>query len=289
MPSSRYPAAVTTDERSNSAAADATPPADTAATATTRAATAATRAATAATPRLVVALDGPASSGKSTVGAEAARRLRYRFCDTGLLYRAVTWLALERGVAPGQTEALVPLADEVELVADGRGRLCQVRVGERDVTAQVHRPAVDRAVSDYSKVAQLRSALVPRQHAIAAEGGIIMAGRDIGTVILPGADVKIYLSASAEERARRRATQRKLAPDGAAAATILEDLRRRDAIDTGRETAPLRTAADSVVILTDGNAFNDTVTAVIRAIHEAEAKRPADVAATRNEGSVDGP
>jgi cytidylate kinase len=291
MPSSRYPAAVTTDERSNSAAADATPRA--AAAATTRAAapaaTAATRATPAARPRLVIALDGPASSGKSTVGAEAARRLRYRFCDTGLLYRAVTWLALERGVAPGQTEALVPLADEVELVADGRGRLCQVRVGERDVTAQVHRPAVDRAVSDYSKVAQLRSALVPRQRAIAAAGGIIMAGRDIGTVILPGADVKIYLSASAEERARRRATQRKLSPDGAAAATILEDLRRRDAIDTGRATAPLRTAADSVVILTDGNAFNDTVAAVIRAIHEAEAKRPADVAATRNEGSVDGP
>lgn len=238
--------------------------------------------------RLVVALDGPASSGKSTVGAEAACRLGYRFCDTGLLYRAVTWLARERGVTPDQVDALVPLADEVELVADARGRLCHVHIGGHegglDVTARVRLPAVDRAVSAYARVPQLRSALVPRQRKIAAEGGIIMAGRDIGTVILPNADVKIYLSASAEERARRRATQRKLAPESAEAARILEDLRRRDAIDSGRETAPLRRATDSVVIETDGNAFNDTVAAVIGAIREAAARR----AASADERVTDG-
>ena len=223
-------------------------------------------------PGLTVALDGPASSGKSTVGAEAALELRYRFCDTGLLYRAVTWLAGVRGVAPDQIEPLIALADEVELFADDRGRLCNVRVGDRDVTDEVHLPAVDRVVSDYAKVAQLRTALVPRQRRIAADGAIVMAGRDIGTVILPDADLKIYLSASAEERARRRALQRNIAPDGAEAAGILADLRRRDAIDSGREAAPLRVAADSVVIETDGVGFEDSIALVAGAIREAAAR-----------------
>lgn len=222
-------------------------------------------------PGLVVALDGPSSSGKSTVGAEAALALHYRFCDTGLLYRAVTWLAVERGVAADQVEALVALTDEVELAADDRGRLCQVQVDGIDVTDQVHLPAVDRTVSEYSKVPELRSALVPRQRDLAADGGIIMAGRDIGTVILPDADLKIFLSASAEERARRRAAQRDIALDGAEAAGILADLQRRDAIDSGRATAPLRVAEGSLVINTDAISFDESVAAVIRAIREAAA------------------
>jgi cytidylate kinase len=218
---------------------------------------------------LVVAIDGPSSSGKSTVGAEAARRLHYRFCDTGLLYRAVAWLALERGVVPGEVARLVPLVAEVTLVADGRGRLRHVEAGGRDVTVEVSRAAVDRAVSEYAKVPELRAALVGRQRAIAADGGIIMAGRDIGTVILPDADVKIYLNASAEERAIRRAEQRR-ATDVAAVDQILEDLRRRDSIDSSRETAPLRTAPDAVIINTDGNSFEQTVDAVMQAIREVQ-------------------
>ena len=226
--------------------------------------------------RLVVAVDGPSSSGKSTVGAEAARRLRYRFCDTGLLYRAVTWLAVERGIAPHQTAALVPLADEVQLVADTRGRLRHVEAAGRDVTAEVRGPAVDRAVSDYSKVPELRAALVPRQRVLAADGGIIVAGRDIGTVILPDADVKIYLYASPEERARRRAAQRRIGADDTKAGGILEDMRRRDAIDSERETAPLRTADDAIVFKTDDNTFKQTVAAVVRTIRAAEAARGGD-------------
>jgi cytidylate kinase len=221
---------------------------------------------------LVVALDGPSSSGKSTVGAEAARRLRYRFCDTGLLYRAVTWLALQRGVAPAEVDRLVPLVADVQLVADARGRMRHVEADRRDVTTDVRSAEVDRAVSDYSKVPELRAALVQRQRALAADGGIIMAGRDIGTVILPDAPVKIYLSASAEERARRRALQRRTT-DEAEAGQILQELRARDAIDSGRETAPLRIAPDAIVIHTDGNGFEETVQAVVRAIRAVE--RPA--------------
>ena len=217
---------------------------------------------------LVIAIDGPSSSGKSTVGAEAARLLRYRFCDTGLLYRAVAWLALHRGVEPTETERLVSLAGEVILAADSRGRLSHVEADGRDVTHEVRGAAVDRAVSAYAMVPELRAALVTRQRDMAATGGIIMAGRDIGTVILPDADVKIYLNASAEERAQRRATQRKTT-DPAEAGQILADLRRRDSIDSTRETAPLRTAPDAVIINTDGNTFHQTVDAVMHAIELA--------------------
>ena len=231
----------------------------------------------------MVAVDGPSSSGKSTVGAEAARRLGYRFCDTGLLYRAVAWLAVERGIAPDQTAALVPLSGEVHLVADKRGRLRNVEAAGRDVTTEVRGPAVDRAVSDYSKVPELRAALVPRQRALAADGGIIMAGRDIGTVILPDADVKVYLFASPEERARRRAAQRKLTAHQTRQSGILDDMRRRDAIDSERETAPLRAAEDAIVLKTDGNTFEQTVAAVVRAILDADAVR-ADAARGSNRG-----
>jgi cytidylate kinase len=238
----------------------------------------------------VVALDGPSSSGKSTVGAEVARRLGYRFCDTGLLYRAVAWLALERGVSPEDVARLVPLAAEVALVADARGRLRHVAVDGRDVTTEVRSEAVDRAVSDYARVADLRSALVTRQRALAADGGIIMAGRDIGTVILPNADVKIYLNASAEERARRRASERQTV-DAREAGRILDDLRRRDAIDSTRKTAPLRTPADAAVIDTDGNTFEQTVAAVIAAIDAGAAGATAkatDGATANDAGATDG-
>jgi len=227
---------------------------------------------------LVVALDGPGSSGKSSVGAAAALELGYRFCDTGLLYRAATWLALERRVAaegPGADPvALVALVPEIALVADADGRLAGVSVDGRDVTEEVHTPRVDDAVSAVSRVAELRTALLERQRALAAEpGGIIMAGRDIGTVVLPDADLKIYLDASVEERARRRTEERQIAPDGPEARWILAQLRRRDKLDSSRAVAPLRPADDAVHIVTDGNRFEDSVRAVVAEIRRTEAAR----------------
>ena len=229
---------------------------------------------------LVVALDGPGSSGKSSVGAAAALERGYRFCDTGLLYRAATWLALERGVRPDRGDgkidagALVALVPEIALVADANGRLAQVSVEGRDVTADVHSPRVDDAVSAISRVPELRAALLDRQRALAAEpGGIIMAGRDIGTVVLADADLKIFLDASVEERARRRTEEREIAPDSPEARWILARLRRRDNLDSTRAVAPLRPAEDAVHIVTDGNRFEDTVRAVVAAIRSAEAAR----------------
>jgi len=231
----------------------------------------ATRAPTGPRPGLVVALDGPASSGKSSVGAAAARDLGYRFCDTGLLYRALTDLALRRDVALGDPGGLVPLVDEVELAPDADGRLARVLIDGVDVTDEVRRPEVDRSVSEVSRVAEVRAALLARQRALASDGRIVMAGRDIGTVVLPDADLKIFLDASAEERARRRAEERGLAPGSAEAAAILLDLRRRDDLDRNRPVAPLRAATDAVHVATDGNTFDQTVVAVEAVIRGAEA------------------
>ncbi len=221
--------------------------------------------------RFVVALDGPGSSGKSSVGAAAARRLGYRFCDTGLLYRAVTWLAIERSVDLGDVNRLAALGGEVGLAPDEEGRLSRVIVGGRDVTEQVQTGAIDERVSDVARVAEVRAALLPRQRAIAAEGGIIMAGRDIGTVVLPDADLKLFLDASVEERARRRAAERGLEPGEPAARQILAELRRRDRIDSTRAVAPLRAAPAAVRIVTDGLTFEETVETVVAAIRRTEA------------------
>jgi cytidylate kinase len=232
---------------------------------------------------LIVALDGPASSGKSSVGAAAALQLGYRFCDTGLLYRAATWLALRRDLAPdGDPVALAALVPEIELASDAQGRLAHVTVDGEDVTDEVHTPVVDEAVSAISRVGELRAALLDRQRVLASEpGGIIMAGRDIGTVVLPDADLKIFLDASVEERARRRALERGLDRDGPDGQAILDQLRRRDDLDRNRPVAPLRPAADAVHILTDGNAFEETVAAVVAAIRDAELERGAATAASR--------
>ncbi|HLY14402.1 MAG TPA: (d)CMP kinase [Candidatus Limnocylindrales bacterium] len=218
---------------------------------------------------LVVALDGPASSGKSSVGAAAARQVGFRFCDTGLLYRAITWLVLERRIDPADQAALVALVPEVELAADEYGRLARVLVDGEDVTDRVHAPDVDRQVSEVSRAGDLRAALLHRQRAIASGGRIVVAGRDIGTVVLPHAGLKVFLDASAEERARRRAEERQLDPGGPEAKAVLAELLRRDDLDRNRPVAPLRPAPDAVHIVTDGNAFEETVAEVVAAIHRA--------------------
>ena len=233
----------------------------------------------------MVALDGPGSSGKSSVGAAAALRVGYRFCDTGLLYRAVTWLSLARGVPATDATALRGLAGEVELAADVAGRLSSVLVDGVDRTADVHTPPVDAAVSAISAVPELRAALLERQRALAAMGGIVMAGRDIGTVVLPDADLKLFLDASVEERARRRAEERGLDPASPEAATILEALRVRDRLDSTRATAPLHPASDARIIATDGNRFEDTVDAVVGAILDAQARRADEEADVERSGA----
>jgi cytidylate kinase len=199
---------------------------------------------------LVVALDGPAASGKSTVGRGVAQALGLFYFDTGLLYRALTWLALEHGVAAGDAGALVRLLDRAGLrvehhhdgapsvLADGHGQ---------DIAAGLHAPAVDANVSQVSAHPEVREALRPVQRAVVQAPGVVMAGRDIGTIIVPEAQLKIWLTASAEERARRRAVQ-----TGEQYADVLEQMRRRDQLDGSRTVAPMRPAADAIELNTDG-------------------------------------
>jgi len=219
----------------------------------------------------VIALDGLGSSGKSSVGAAVAAALGLRFLDTGLLYRSLTWLALERGIDPADGPAIAPLAGEIDLGEDEAGRLTRVVVDGRDVTARIHTRRVDRSVSTVARQSEVRAALLGWQRAIAAAGGIVVAGRDIGSTVLPDAEVKIWLDASAEERAARRAAERGIDPGSAEGLAILDDLRRRDAADGSRSLSPARAAADAIHVGTDGRTFEETVAALLAVVADRAA------------------
>ena len=218
----------------------------------------------------VVAIDGPVASGKSSVGKAAARTVGLRFLDTGIMYRAVTWLALRRGIAPTDAGAVAELAARcrMELAPDDENDATIVVDGEplRDelVTA-----AVDSNVSAVSAVSAVRVELVKQQRDIAGSGGMVMAGRDIGSVVLPQADLKLYIDAAPAERARRRHAQIILADPAVPYDQVLADTLRRDRMDTERSDSPLVAAADAVVIRTDEMNFDQTVAAVVEAIRSA--------------------
>lgn len=214
----------------------------------------------------VIALDGPASSGKSSVGAAVAAALGLRFFDSGLLYRALAWVALDRDVDPADASAVAALASSVAVDSGEHSRLSRVVIDGRDASAEVRTPAVDRVVSVVAQAPEVRAVLLVRQRALAAAGGIVVAGRDIGTVVLPGADVKIWLDASQDERAARRSIERGIDPASAAGLAIRDDLRRRDRADGTRAVAPARPAADAIHVRTDGNTLDQTVAAVIAAV-----------------------
>jgi len=213
----------------------------------------------------VIALDGPASSGKSSVGAAVAAALGLRFFDSGLLYRALAWAAIDHAVDPSDGPGVAALASSVAVEAGEDGRLDRVVIDGRDVSAEIRTPEVDRVVSAVARAPEVRATLLVRQRALVEAGGIVVAGRDIGTVVLPGADVKIWLDASAEERAARRALERGIDPASGAGRAILDDLRRRDRADEARAIAPARPADDAIHVRTDGNTLDQTVAAVIRA------------------------
>jgi cytidylate kinase len=202
--------------------------------------------------RINIAIDGPAASGKSTVAGLLANRLAYLYLDTGAMYRAVTWAALERGIAIDNEEAVTRLAEtlriEVVRPTEGDGRQYTVYADGQDVTWEMRRADVTHYVSPVSAYRGVRQALVAQQRRMGAEGGVIMAGRDIGTVVLPDAEVKIYLDATPEERARRRHLEIVRQNPVVTYCQVLEDLQRRDQIDSTRQESPLRVPEDAVVI-----------------------------------------
>lgn len=224
---------------------------------------------------LRVAIDGPGSSGKSSIGAGAARELGYRFLDTGILYRGLAWLAAEHDVPASDPDALVALIPRLDIADDRAGMLSRVVIDGQDVTGHLHDAAVDRTVSAVARVPEVRESLLPVQRRVAtsAPGGAILAGRDIGTVVLPDADLKIWLEVSLEERARRRSRQRGHAAGSDDERQVLDELRRRDGIDSSREAAPLVMPDGAVRIRTDGLALSEAIEKVVRHIRKAEGIR----------------
>jgi cytidylate kinase len=212
----------------------------------------------------VIAIDGPVASGKTAVGLHLARELHYRLVDTGMMYRAATWLALQRGVDLDDEAALSALAEEasIELGQPDSNGGATIKIDSQDITRELRSGDVDRSVSLVSRVPGVRRAMVERQRAFAREGRLIMLGRDIGTVVLPDAPVKIYLDASAEVRARRR--YRELLDAGVERQEdeILRELEQRDEMDRQRHTSPLRPAADAVIIDTDDLSLEEVITKV---------------------------
>ena len=180
-----------------------------------------------------------------------ARLLGSRFLDTGSMYRAVTWVALDRGVALQDEDALADLAGSLTLRLDSTDRGQRLTADGRDITDRLRDPKVEHGVSLVAKVPEVRHALVSQQRAIASEGPIVMAGRDIGTVVLPDASLKVFLTASIEVRARRRHSELRSQGVCAEHEQVVKELRRRDKIDSGRAYSPLRPAEDSVLIDTD--------------------------------------
>ena len=225
-----------------------------------------------------IAIDGPAASGKSTIGFLLAQRLGYLYLDTGAMYRAVTWAVLERGIDIGDEAGVSKLATtlriQISRPAEEDGRQYTVTVEGEDVTWEIRDPAVDRHVSAVSAYPGVRQALTVQQRAIGCHGGVVMVGRDIGTVVLPDADLKIYLDASPEVRARRRYLELLERGEEADYDEILSGMRARDHIDSNRKVAPLKAAPDAVVIDTDNLSIEEVLEKVERLLIE----RPAGAA-----------
>ena len=213
----------------------------------------------------VIAIDGPSGVGKGTVARAVAAALGYRHIDTGAMYRAVAWRAQQLGADLDDEEAVVAVARAASLKVDGS----TVVIDGTDVSSAIRTPEIDRATTRVARLPRVRAELVARQRAIADEGPLVMEGRDIGTVVFPDADVKIYLDASAEERARRRAHD----PAHTAAQTqdlahIAEAMQRRDENDRTRQASPLSVAEDATVIDTTGIPAAVVVARVMAVVRE---------------------
>lgn len=225
----------------------------------------------------VIAIDGPAGSGKTTVGYAVAEQIRYIFFDTGAMYRAVTWTALARGMDVRDEERISQLAAMIDVDilpppdADSHARASVVMVDGQDVSDAIRRPEVDQTVSIVSAFAGVREALSRQQRRVGSRygrglaelPGIVMVGRDIGTVIMPDAPLKIYLDASAEERARRRYREHVAKGKAPDYDQVLADIRRRDELDSGRALSPLRVAEDAKVIDTSALSIDAVVAQVL--------------------------
>ena len=213
---------------------------------------------------MIIAIDGPAGSGKSTVAKKVAKLLDFHYLDTGAMYRCIAWLALERGVSLDDADAVAELAASEPIVfahEAGNPLPSGVAIAGTDVTLEIRTPRIDKSVSAVSAIPAVREALTNQQRTIAASDNIVMEGRDIGTVVLPNADLKIFLTASDTARAMRRYKElcERQGSDAPSYDEVLTLVRQRDRQDSGRETAPLKMADDAVLADTSDLDFEGSV------------------------------
>ena len=221
-------------------------------------------------PLLVVAIDGPVASGKSVIGRRIADRLGWPLLDTGAMYRALTWLALERGVELRDDEALTTLAEATDIRIDaappGSSERAWILIDGVDTTPHIREPHVEASVSTVAAVAGVRRRMVELQRRAALRGHMVMVGRDIGTVVAPDAAVKIYLVASAAVRARRRAAEMRGHGRVVSDNDVLQEIQRRDQLDAGRATSPLRAADNAIELDTSALDLEGSVEAALRIV-----------------------
>lgn len=233
-----------------------------------------------ATRPTVVAIDGPSGSGKSTVARRVAQRLGFRYLDTGAMYRALAWQALERRVDLEDAAALAELAERARIEPGTHPRRPTIAINGTDVSQPIRGRAVTNAVSAVSAVPGVRAVLVRRQREIIAGGDIVVEGRDIGTTVAPDAPVKVFLTASSETRAARRHRQLTAAGDAAAERDTRAEIERRDARDSSRTASPLAQAADAVVVDSTARTVDEVVRDVLahaarRGVATPRRRRPA--------------
>jgi CMP/dCMP kinase len=218
--------------------------------------------------KLIIAIDGPSGAGKGTVARAIAAELGYRHVDSGAMYRAVGWKALRDGLALDDEDRLAALADasRIEITA------ALVAMDGEDITRAIRTPAIDRAAASVARLPRVRAVLVARQRELGAGGGIVMEGRDIGTVVFPDADVKVYLDASPEERARRRAVDPAHSGGPTAVSEVATLLTQRDELDRTRQASPLYAARDATVIDTTGKDVDVVVREVLQVVDRLEAR-----------------
>jgi cytidylate kinase len=216
--------------------------------------------------QVVVTIDGPAGAGKSTVAKLLARRLGYRLLDTGAIYRAVALSARGRGIAWSDAAACAAIARALDIRFDFVGDKNHVYVADSDVTVAIRTPEISQGASQVSAHPEVRAALLELQRRLGAGGGVVVEGRDTGTVVFPAADAKFFLTASEAERARRRVAELAAAGTTVAYADTLRDIQDRDRRDASRDTAPMVAAPDAVLVDSSTQTIEDVVDSLVRRV-----------------------